>query len=328
MTMHSTFRRMLAGGILSSLIVSFSWCQGPPGGQNSSDREYDIEVTRTTSNDCDKDVVRLSADNFIVSQGKQTFAVSVSQPVRGKSSGLREGARHLLIVLPPGSVWPTQKDLLKGLEKAIAAGWSIKVSKLDGSFTPYETSFDAMRQDLSIGAGQTLSQRAPVAAIEAAANELSWFAGRRALLVFPPQKRDPVLSSWFVKQVNAFSRLYLIDGGVGVEYTGTDLGWKGVTADLTIEQEKRVYEHGVYHEVRFFDAIKNLISDSHCDFDVQFRVPISNQQTADSINLTLRSAKALESFRVEMYALNHSGSPQISFDKRVGVPQKLTIKEK
>jgi len=328
MPVFTSLKEICACGVLGALIVSLSWCQPPPASLNQSDRGYDIEITRRISNSCDAGELGLTADNFIVTQGSRRFDVRVSQPVKGGGRGYWNLGKHLLIVFPVGSVQPTQAELLKGLKMAMAAGWSVMASRLDGSFTPYETSLPIMKEELEVGAEAIPSQTTGLASIEAATGQLSWFTGRRALIIQAPEQRNQLLTNWFYRQVNVFSMLYLIDGGVEVEYTGADFGMGAGLADATFRKRRRVYGDGIYHEVNFVDAVRDLIGDSHCDYDIQFWLPASDQQSAASIQLTLRHATDLRSIRTDMYFVGDGGRTHDSSSGRTPALQKLVIGQK
>jgi hypothetical protein len=328
MPFSSAARKVCASGVLSAVIVPISWCQGSQTEESRVRRGYDIEITRTMSNSCDEGGLDLKAGDFIVSQGSQIFKSRVSQPVKGGNRGYWKVQKHLLVVFPVGSARPSQKDLLKSMKSVMAEGWRVKISRPDGSFTPYVANLSTMKEELEVGAGGASAQETGQTAIDAATDELSWFPGRRALIIQQPQQRSQILTSWFYKQASIFTMLYVIDGGVQVEYTGADFGMRGGSAAATFLEKKRLYSKGFYQEVTFANTIKDLIGDTRCDYDIQFWMPVSGQETSEPIQLTLRRTADGQSLRADMYSTRSDGSPQAPTRARTSVPQQLTISQK
>lgn len=236
--------QILAGALFAAIVASSSWGQSPQLAKSSPDRQYDIEITRTISNSCEVGELGYTAKNFIVSQGSRTFKARVTEPISRGGHGYWEVPQHLLIVFPAGSVRPNQVELLKVLKKAMSAGWSVKVSRIDGSFTKYETDISAMREELEVPTGTDSDQKTEQAAIDAATDELSWFPGRRALVIQQPQQRSRTLTYWFNNKTKIFSMLYLIDGGCKVGYTGTTFGGRGTPESATFFEKRRLYARG------------------------------------------------------------------------------------
>ncbi|MGP8175312.1 MAG: hypothetical protein ACLP7O_12295 [Terracidiphilus sp.] len=237
----------------------------------------------------------LSASNFAVSQNGRQFPVRVSQPFKTSSAPASRFPTHLLVVFPPGAPRPKDARVVKSLNRVFSQGWLVSVNRSDGSFTPFSTTA-MLAAELAAAPAAPLTARQQDLAAQSEIETLDKIPGRRLLLLDVGEaQRDPS-QPWNSLVTKTDAQVYIVDGGkqVMVYY---DQSWDAATRGPSprggdfVPKNVRFYIGGIFHEVKFSAAIKDVLADARYDYDLRFAIPDSQSDPAGPITLKLQNDK-------------------------------------
>jgi hypothetical protein len=261
----------------------------------------------------------LTPENFIVSVAGQRLAVTVSKPVAARHIGKSEFPPHMLVVFTLDHPRPSDEDVLKLLEKALAQGWRVSVARSDGNFTPYCADTAALASALSSVAASPFPQPEKEIAEQAAVATLETFAGRRVLLLggedrvccFKQISADQKQLSARQKGLGAerkefraeqkkLAQIYVVDGGLTKHYPVLSPlnsppnrgGFQVVEPEGStdeISSQSRNYDDGLVHELKLSDAVADILRDDRNYYDLAFSVPDSNAGSPEIVTLTMHN---------------------------------------
>ena len=279
----------------------------------------------------------LSRGNFVVIQGAQRFPVRVSR---------QAFPTHLLVIFPAETQRPAAATFIMEMNRFFAKGWFISVSRPDGTLTPYCSN----PKDLAVALAATGSLF-PLAASEI--ERLAEFPGRRVLLVVENSGLNArahatdTIQEWPSLARKLRVPVYAVDGGlaprhqvcypplVNVNVTPpynlsgpppNDSNEFSQHCVYVIDPAEDQYMHGIMHERKFDDAMRDVLRDARNNYDLYFSIPKSQLKISGPITLKLRHAD-LMSLRVSMYSMAMLQSDGTLTATRIHVPQKLFVKQ-
>jgi hypothetical protein len=177
---------------------------------------------------------------------------------------------HMLVVFPPGAARPGNAALVRGFARLLSQGWLVSVTRPDGTFTGYcdrASLKDALEAKTGIRGTSMQANIDIVRAVDA----LAGLPGPKALLAETFPAHDKTAPAWVDALVHAKVPVYLVDGGrfddaYYDDSWGYSRGPSPAGSDF-VSKRKRYYEDGIFHEVRLSKAVKDMLSDSHKDFN-------------------------------------------------------------
>ncbi len=127
------------------------------------------------------------------------------------------------------------------------------------------------------------------------------------------------------------AQAYIVDGGM-IKMVFYDESW-GTGEAYTpgggdyLPKKVRYYDNGVFHEVKFSAAIKDILANARYDYDLQFAIPDSQSGPVSPITLTLRKAQGLLPYeqKAELYTVAEQAANGGSIAARTTPPQKLLV---
>jgi len=216
------------------------------------------------------------------------FPVSVSQTDLASNGSGTDVPTHLLVVIPPGSKYPSNGALGRALAKALAHGWLVSVTRIDGSYTPYSSGgpFESNRPSPT---STPLELDASRRAIHDAIVDLAQFAGERRLLIDGGDKAGSRGFQWESDAPSSIRPVYLVDGGVvkqvakeEIESTYRNPGmW-----DFQNVRQRNLSDQ-LSHEVSLKKAVKDMLLDSRYDYQFQCAIPESEVSSDGTFSLEI-----------------------------------------
>jgi len=304
--------------------------QSSPTPPDPNSQVYHIELS--TLRDClhGHCPSRFTDRNFAVSQNGHQYPVRVSLPFKANSADASGFPTNLLVVFPSGTQRPKDADLVRSLNRVLSEGWLVSVNRPDGSYTPYATA-DSLAAALAAAPAAPLTASQTDQASQSEIETLESFPGRRLLLLvvdIPRGKPAPLCWSLAMK---IHAQAYIVDGGmIKMVYYNESWGTGKANAPRGgdyLPKKVRYYNNGVFHEVTFSAAMKDMLKDARYDYDLQFAIPDSQSDTASPITLTLLKTKGLLPYgqKAKLYTVAERAADGRTIATRTTPPQKLIV---
>jgi hypothetical protein len=223
--------------------------------------------------------------DFSIVQNGHKLTARITQPVSRREIAKNENPPHLLLLYLSGvQRRPSDREIVASLSAAFQSGWSISLSRTDGSTTAYCSS--AQELDGALG-HSSVPSAGPKSEQDAALDRLAAYPGRRVLLLGALPRDTKV--AWLEKQVQTFGEIYLINGGRKKDIYHYFVGESphGVTTQETVMANN--YDgRGIANELNLVQAVKSSINDDLNYYDIEITNPQIERPKDYPITLTLR----------------------------------------
>ncbi|MGD0902723.1 MAG: hypothetical protein ABR924_07240 [Terracidiphilus sp.] len=298
--------------------------------QSGGTQEYHIEVTAIfgwRNGSVGRATDHLALGTLDVSVGSFKVPVRISRPLSAKDIAKRGFPPHLLVIFPLDKPRPGDGDgdVVQTLSRALSKGWLVSASRSDGSFTPYCNDAATLESALAATGAASLSPEDAESAAQTATAGLEKFSGRRVLLIANGTNKYPYMFpyGWLSEEQGKLGRIYVVDGGVTAP-GGTSDTWPAY--DIPPFQIRR-YDRGLglVHELKFSDAVRDVLHDGRNYYDVEFSMPSSLSESILPITLTLHNGGDRPVTNAELYSVAPPTASGTSVVERVTVPRRLIV---
>jgi hypothetical protein len=302
-----------------------------PTTADPTSRVYYIELSTLRDclhGDCPS---RFTDRNFAVSYQGRQYPVRVSLPFKANAADASGFPTHLLVVFPSGAQRPNDADLVKSLNRVFSEGWLVSINRPDGRFTQYSTGPDSLAAALAATPAAPLTDTQADLAAQSEIEILESYPSRRLLLLVVDIPRGKPVPLWRILAMKTHAQAYIVDGGM-IKMVFYDESW-GTGEAYTpgggdyLPKKVRYSDNGVFHEVKFSAAMKDILKDARYDYNLQFTIPDSQSGPASPITLTLVKAQGLLPYQqnVELYTVAEKAANGNSIAARTIPPQKLLV---